>query len=143
MLLYSFWNTFFILRFEIIISFKILYYNYVKSIKRNWNNITNFPNAPSTLFVLELSILSLCKLKNFFPFDDQTLLSNWNLQKVYVNLFLKQTMIILYLFVCSFSSHSNILLSFGDVTIAVEGLQIFTYARHLWPLSSEGFFFYT
>ena len=25
----------------------------------------------------------------------------------------------------------------GDVTIAGEELQIFTYARHLWPLSSE------
>ena len=29
-----------------------------------------------------------------FPFDYQTLLSNWNLQKVYTNLFLKQTIII-------------------------------------------------
>ena len=28
--------------------------------------------------------------------------------------------------------------SFGDVTITVEGLQILTYARHSWPLSSEG-----
>ena len=27
--------------------------------------------------------------------------------------------------------------SFGDVIIAGEGLQILTYARHLWPLSSE------
>ena len=27
---------------------------------------------------------------------------------------------------------------FGDITTAVEGLQILTYARHLWPLSSEG-----
>ena len=27
--------------------------------------------------------------------------------------------------------------SYGDVTIADEGLQILTYARHLWPLSSE------
>ena len=41
------------------------------------------------------------------------------------------------MFVWSFSSHLRIIHSFGDVTIAVEGLQIFTYARHLWPLSSE------
>ena len=27
---------------------------------------------------------------------------------------------------------------YGDVTIAVEGLQILTYARHSWTLSSEG-----
>ena len=44
-------------------------------------------------------------------------------------------------FVClfgSFSSHSKILHSFGDVPIAGEGLLILTYARHLLPLSSEG-----
>ena len=28
--------------------------------------------------------------------------------------------------------------SYGDVTIASEGPQILTYARHSWPLSSEG-----
>ena len=32
----------------------------------------------------------------------------------------------------------RIFYSFGDVTIAVEGLQNFTYAPHSWPLSSEG-----
>ena len=42
----------------------------------------------------------------------------------------------LFLFV--FSSHSRIFHSFEDVTIAGEGLQILTYARHFWPLSSEG-----
>ena len=36
-----------------------------------------------------------------------------------------------------FSSHSRIAHSYGDVTIDGDGLQIFTYARHLWPLSSE------
>ena len=36
------------------------------------------------------------------------------------------------------SSHSRIFHSFGNVTIAGEGLQIVTYARQLWPLSSEG-----
>ena len=43
------------------------------------------------------------------------------------------------LFVCSFSFHSRIFHSFGQVIIADKGLQILTYARHLWPLSSEGF----
>ena len=42
------------------------------------------------------------------------------------------------LFVWSFSSHSRIFHSYGDVTIAGEGLQIFTFDRHSWPLSSEG-----
>ena len=41
-------------------------------------------------------------------------------------------------FVClGFSFHSRIY-SYGDVTIADEGLQILTYARHSRPLSSEG-----
>ena len=42
-----------------------------------------------------------------------------------------------FLFVCGFSSHSRIFHSHGDVSIAGEGLQILTYARHSWPLSSE------
>ena len=42
------------------------------------------------------------------------------------------------LFVWSLSSHSRIFHSYGDVTIAGEGLQIFSYARHSWPMSSEG-----
>ena len=48
--------------------------------------------------------------------------------------------VIYYMFVClEFLSHSNLFHSFGYVTIAGEGLQILTtYARHLWPLSSEG-----
>ena len=33
-------------------------------------------------------------------------------------------------------SHSFV--AYGDVTITGKGLQILTYARHLWPLSSEG-----
>ena len=41
-------------------------------------------------------------------------------------------------FVClEFSSHSRIFHSFRDVTIAGEGLQILTYARHSWPLSTK------
>ena len=42
------------------------------------------------------------------------------------------------LFVCSFSTHSRIFHSFGDVTAAGERLQILIYVRHLWPLRSEG-----
>ena len=42
------------------------------------------------------------------------------------------------LFVWRFSFHSRIIHLFRDVTIAGEGLQILTYARHLWPLISEG-----
>ena len=46
------------------------------------------------------------------------------------------------LFVCLFvwglSSRSRIFHSYADVTITDEGLQILTYARHSWPLSSEG-----
>ena len=38
----------------------------------------------------------------------------------------------------SLSSHSKMFHSYGDVNITGEGLQIFTYARHSWPLSSEG-----
>ena len=44
-------------------------------------------------------------------------------------------------FVCcalGFSSHSKIFHLYRDVTITGEGLQILTYARHLWQLSSEG-----
>ena len=32
----------------------------------------------------------------------------------------------------------NFSLIYEDVTIAVEGLQILTYARHSWPLSGKG-----
>ena len=45
--------------------------------------------------------------------------------------------IIFCLFVWGLSSHSRIFHSYGDVTVAGEGLQILTYARHSWPLSSE------
>ena len=42
------------------------------------------------------------------------------------------------MFVWDLSSQSKIFHSYGDVTISGEGLQIFTFALHLWPLSSEG-----
>ena len=38
----------------------------------------------------------------------------------------------------SFSSHSKIFALTEDVTITSEGLKIFTFARHSWPLSSGG-----
>ena len=44
----------------------------------------------------------------------------------------------LCLFVWGFSSNSRIFHSCGDVTIAGEGLHILTYARYLWPMSSDG-----
>ena len=42
------------------------------------------------------------------------------------------------MFVWGFASHSRIFHSYGNVTIAGEGLEILTYARHSWSLSSEG-----
>ena len=49
----------------------------------------------------------------------------------------------LFLFVCLFvwglSSHMRIFHSYGDVIITGEGLQFFTFTRHSWQLSSEGF----
>ena len=42
------------------------------------------------------------------------------------------------LFVWYLSSHSRILHLYGDATIIGERLQMLTYARHLWPLRSEG-----
>ena len=45
-----------------------------------------------------------------------------------------------FLFVWGFSSRSRIFHSYGDVTTtAVKGCKFLTYARHLWPLSSDGF----
>ena len=41
------------------------------------------------------------------------------------------------IFVWSFSSYSTIFHSFGEVTIANEGLHILTFARQLLQLSSE------
>ena len=37
-----------------------------------------------------------------------------------------------------FMSQSSIFCSYGYVTIAGEGLHSFTYARHSWPLSTDG-----
>ena len=60
--------------------------------------------------------------------------TNIDVIRFHVNLWL-----IYWLFIClDVSSHSIIFHSFGDVTIAIEGLQMLTYARHWWSLSSEG-----
>ena len=45
-----------------------------------------------------------------------------------------------YLFVWGYTSHSRIFHSYGEVTITGKRLQIFTYARHSWPMGSEGSF---
>ena len=58
---------------------------------------------------------------------------NWHFVYCLINLKSEQC-----LFVWSFSSHSRIFNSFGDVTFAGEGLLILTDARYLRPLSSEG-----
>ena len=42
------------------------------------------------------------------------------------------------LLVWGFTSKSRIVHSYGDATTTNERLQILTYARHVWPLSSEG-----
>ena len=42
------------------------------------------------------------------------------------------------LFVCGFSSHLRIFHPCWNLINAGEGLQILTFARHLWPLSSMG-----
>ena len=42
------------------------------------------------------------------------------------------------LFVCGFSSHSDIFHSYVDVIIAGQGPQILTYVGHSWSLSIEG-----
>ena len=54
-------------------------------------------------------------------------------------LHLENILLITYycLFVVVFLSHSRIVHSHGDVTIAGERLQILTEIRHLWPLGSE------
>ena len=36
-----------------------------------------------------------------------------------------------------FSSHSQVFHSYGDLIITVEGLQMFSYTRHSWQLSSK------
>ena len=57
--------------------------------------------------------------------------------KIFIAISYAESYLVLFWFVQGFSSHSRIFHSYGDVTIKGEGLQIWTYARHSWPLSSE------
>ena len=41
-------------------------------------------------------------------------------------------------FIFCLGFHSILYHLYGDITITDEGLQILTYTRHSWPLSSEG-----
>ena len=54
------------------------------------------------------------------------------------HVFFSQQFVCLFVFVLGLSSHSRIFHSYGDVTITGEGLQILTFVRHSWWLSSEG-----
>ena len=56
----------------------------------------------------------------------------------YVHLYEHNDAIIVCFFLRILSSISRIFHFYGDVTIAGEGLQMLAFARHSWPLSSEG-----
>ena len=56
---------------------------------------------------------------------------------VVINSYLTALFLNCCLIVWCLSSRSRIFHSYGDVTITREGLQILTYFRNLWPLSSE------
>ena len=62
--------------------------------------------------------------------------------KTHITLFTTEpfnNLLVFCLFVClGVFRHSRIFYSYGDVTIAGEGLQILTEAQHSWPPSSEG-----
>ena len=54
------------------------------------------------------------------------------------SIYVIQGKFLVWLFVQGLSSQSTIFLSYGDFTTTVDELQTLTYARHSWPLSSEG-----
>ena len=56
----------------------------------------------------------------------------------HINLLLFWKSRFVYLFVWGITSHLRIFHAYGDITITAQGLQTLTYARHSWPLSSEG-----
>ena len=66
------------------------------------------------------------------------ILSNQYFTKIFGTMERNYKLCVVWMFVCGFSSHSRIFHSYGDVTISGEGLQFLIYARHSWPLSSEG-----
>ena len=86
------------------------------------------------VYSIELLRRKCIKVKQTYLFTrcEKFLVSNL------LNIIVFQIAFVVRLFVWSFPSQSRMFHSFGDVTIAGEGLQISTYARHLRPLSSEG-----
>ena len=89
----------------------------------------------------DISVSNLSKRKNKKHFDAGVIVGhiiNFTLH-IYINLTIRFVQnLFVYLFVLGLLSHSRIFHSFGDVIITGEGLQILTFARHSWPLSSEG-----
>ena len=80
-------------------------------------------------------------LKTNFKDREATRLIYWLMDERCI-LFNIQSRILTARFICLFvwglSSHSRSFHSLRDVTITGEVLQILIYARHSWPLSSEG-----
>ena len=64
------------------------------------------------------------------------MIQNLSLHVTTLDAKLSQRLMSDYLFVVFRPTKKNT--SFGDVAIADEDLQILSYARHLWPFSSEG-----
>ena len=58
---------------------------------------------------------------------------------LFLNIFLELICLFVRQSVWGFSSQSKTFHSLGEVHLTGERLQILTYARHSWPLSSEGF----
>ena len=69
-------------------------------------------------------------------------LTNFPFQGIVISYLHRSRGLIVCLFVCLFGvfhpTREFFTHEYGDVTITVEGLQILTYARRPWPLSSEG-----
>ena len=111
-------------RYKILYDFEICYHNNSKDLKRldTWihQQILNLPNLKRSLirtFPAPVPSLVFCKHLIRTPWR--------NMGE--------------FLFVClDFLSHSRIFHSFGEVNTFGEGQPILTYARHLWPLSTEG-----
>ena len=128
-----FWDTTLCSKAQVIFSYLNLaivcilftFLSYSKRVTREkytQNHLANFTQIWHKASLGELN-LSLCKIiKSHVPF-----------QRISLIISCKR----FFLFIClGFFVHSRIFHSYGDVTIAGEGLQIF--ARHSWPLSSEG-----
>ena len=98
---------------------------HIKITNYKWNNIL--------LWLSHLILNSFLKFIFFFLLISMIIFSS------IICLFVCLFVCFVCLFVClGFSSHSRIFHSYGNVTFTGEGLQILTYARHSWSLSSEG-----